>query len=293
MVETHVVEDRDVWNAFITAFPTADLRQSYEWGEIRRHQAWTPLRLAAVKGGKGIAALSVATRRLPGLGVVAYAPRGPALDPDDNCGWEALPALAAAVRDATGAVFLRTSPGLPGDRSDVQRRLARAGFLELPDFWPRWAWCSVACTVRSFPPCSACASATSRTRFIRPAPGCLTGFPSATPCTGRGFSGRAPSAARKSTSAVAELTCRPGRPIRISGSIASRKSWALVSRSTWAITIACSSRHGTAWPACSSSGCCPGRGAASAGYRAASAVRSPGAPPEGRNFPSGVQPTTR
>ena len=138
MVETHVVEDRDVWNAFITAFPTADLRQSYEWGEIRRHQAWTQLRLAAVKGGKGIAALSVATRRLPGLGVVAYAPRGPALDPDDNCGWEALPALAAAVRDATGAVFLRTSPGLPGDRSDVQRRLARAGFLELPDFWPLW-----------------------------------------------------------------------------------------------------------------------------------------------------------
>jgi len=138
MAEIHVIEDRDVWNAFVTALPIADLRQSYEWGEIRRRQGWTPLRLAAVDRGKGIAGLAVVTRWLPGLGVVAYAPRGPMLDPDDSHGWEALPSLAGAVYEMTGAVFLRVSPGLPGERTDVVRRLARAGFVELHDFWPVW-----------------------------------------------------------------------------------------------------------------------------------------------------------
>jgi peptidoglycan pentaglycine glycine transferase (the first glycine) len=138
MVEIHAIEDRDLWNAFITAFPIADLRQSYEWGEIRRRQGWIPLRLAAVDRGKGIVGLSVVARRVPGLGVVAYAPRGPMLDPEDTAGWEALRALTVAVRDRTGAVFLRVSPGLPGERTDVARRLASAGFVELRDFWPLW-----------------------------------------------------------------------------------------------------------------------------------------------------------
>ena|SRR5213593_4335507 len=86
MVEIHAIDDRDLWNAFITAFPITDLRQSYEWGEIRRRQGWTPLRLAAVDRGKGIAGLSVVARRVPGLGVVAYAPGGrcwtPKIPPD-------------------------------------------------------------------------------------------------------------------------------------------------------------------------------------------------------------------
>src|SRR5881398_383983 len=111
MAEIHVIEDRDVWNAFITALPIADLRQSYEWGEIRRRQGWTPLRLAAVDRGKGIAGLAVVTRWLPGLGVVAYAPRGPMLDPDDSHGWEALPSLAGAVQRACVPCF----PGVPPD----------------------------------------------------------------------------------------------------------------------------------------------------------------------------------
>jgi len=138
MVEIHVLEDRDRWNGFISGFPTADLRQSYEWGEIRRRQGWTPLRLAAIERGEGVAALSVLTRRLPGLGIVAYAPRGPVLDPGPERGWAVLPALADAARAATGAVFLRVSPGLPSERSDVGERLARAGFTQLLDLWPLW-----------------------------------------------------------------------------------------------------------------------------------------------------------
>jgi lipid II:glycine glycyltransferase (peptidoglycan interpeptide bridge formation enzyme) len=138
MLEIRVLQDRERWNALLTGFPTADLRQSHEWGEIRRRQGWTPLRLAALEDGQGVAALSVLTRRLTGIGVVAYAPRGPALAPDEERGWAALPALADAVRDATGAVFLRLSPGLPSEHSNLRQRLATAGFVELGDFWPLW-----------------------------------------------------------------------------------------------------------------------------------------------------------
>src|SRR5713226_3103902 len=138
MLEIRVLQDRERWNALLAGFPAADLRQSHEWGEIRRRQGWTPLRLAALEGGRGVAALSVLTRRLPGIGVVAYAPRGPALAPDDERGWEALSALADTVRDVTGAVFLRLSPGLPSEHSNLRQRLATAGFVELCDFWPLW-----------------------------------------------------------------------------------------------------------------------------------------------------------
>ena len=138
MIEIHSLEDRHRWNGLITTLPTADLRQSYEWGEIRRRYGWTPLRLAALDDGECVAALSVLSRWLPGVGTVAYAPRGPALCPEDKRGWAALPALVDAVRETTRAVFLRVSPGLSTDHWDLTRRLAEAGFVELRDFWSMW-----------------------------------------------------------------------------------------------------------------------------------------------------------
>ena len=50
MAEIHVIEDRDVWNAFVTALPIADLRQSYEWGEIPSAED-AAARLAAARAG--------------------------------------------------------------------------------------------------------------------------------------------------------------------------------------------------------------------------------------------------
>src|ERR671923_2160657 len=92
---THVriVERRDEWNEVVRAFNHCDARHSWEWGELRARQGWTPLRLAAFAGGDCLAAAAFVTRAVPGLGVVAYAPRGPLLDPARDDVWDAAAAL--------------------------------------------------------------------------------------------------------------------------------------------------------------------------------------------------------
>jgi peptidoglycan pentaglycine glycine transferase (the first glycine) len=137
MLAIEPITDGEVWNAIAQRFPDCDLRQSHEWGEIRRRHGWRPVRLAALDGGECVAAISALARRVPGLGAIAYAPRGPLVHRHDERAWTALPALADGVRAATGAVFLRVSPGLPHD-GDEAARLAALGFEALPDFWSLW-----------------------------------------------------------------------------------------------------------------------------------------------------------
>jgi peptidoglycan pentaglycine glycine transferase (the first glycine) len=137
MLRVRLIDDRETWNALALGFPNAHLRQSYEWGEIRRQQGWQPLRLAAFGGLECRAAMTALVHRLPALGPLVYAPRGPLLEPGDDDAWAALPELVGALRRATGGTFLRVSPGV-ADRPDVGDRLKAAGFVALPDFWSLW-----------------------------------------------------------------------------------------------------------------------------------------------------------
>jgi lipid II:glycine glycyltransferase (peptidoglycan interpeptide bridge formation enzyme) len=137
MVEIRTVVDRDAWNALVLALPGADLRQSWPWGEIRGRQGWRVLRLAAHDGDECVAALATFWRRLPGLGVIAYAPRAPLLR-DDERAWPALRPLLDAAAHVTGAAFVRVSPGTPQERFDVGARLRAQGLVALPDFWTLW-----------------------------------------------------------------------------------------------------------------------------------------------------------
>lgn len=134
------ITDRDAWNAMVQRFPGADVRQSWEWAEIRGGQGrgWRPVRLAAFDGEQCVAAVAALARGIPGLGVVAYAARGPLMDPADERAWAVLPALVRAAGEACSAVFLRASPGLPDERFDLAARLRDAGFRRLPDFWTLW-----------------------------------------------------------------------------------------------------------------------------------------------------------
>jgi lipid II:glycine glycyltransferase (peptidoglycan interpeptide bridge formation enzyme) len=137
MFEIRTVADRDAWNALVLDLPGADLRQSWSWGEIRARQGWRVARLAAHRDGECVAALAAFWRRLPGLGVVAYAPRGPLLR-DAERGWAALRPLLEAAARVTGAAFVRLSPGVPQERFDVAARRRGLGLTGLPDFWTLW-----------------------------------------------------------------------------------------------------------------------------------------------------------
>lgn len=137
MIEILEIAARDEWNALALGF-LADVRQSWEWGEVRVRQGWKTVRLAALVDGVCVAALAVLARRVPGLGVVGYAPRAPLLALDDDRGWSALPQMLQVARETTGAAFIRLSPPVTDEGAGVAGRLRVAGLTRLDDYWTLW-----------------------------------------------------------------------------------------------------------------------------------------------------------
>jgi lipid II:glycine glycyltransferase (peptidoglycan interpeptide bridge formation enzyme) len=76
-----LLDQRESWNSFVASSPYGHTLQSWEWGDVKAHGGWTPLRLALRDGGQLQAAAQVLIRPLPyGLGRLAYVPKGPVLD---------------------------------------------------------------------------------------------------------------------------------------------------------------------------------------------------------------------
>jgi len=135
-VEARLVRHREEWNAIVLAMPRPDFRQSWQWGALRASRGWTVWRVA-VGAEECLAAAQVLGRRVPGLGVVLYAPRGPLVSAGD-AGWRALPSLLQRIRVETGAVFLRASPGVRLEDAVGLAPLEGLGFARLPDLWSLW-----------------------------------------------------------------------------------------------------------------------------------------------------------
>lgn len=123
-VEIVEIRERETWNAALAQAPLADLLQSWEWGEFKRHTAsWTPLRLLARQGSEPLAGVQVLYRRVMGAPSL-YAPRGP--------WWRDEAALAALIRAlrqrlAFRAPFLRIDPPVTDAKP-----LERLGFRLAP-----------------------------------------------------------------------------------------------------------------------------------------------------------------
>jgi lipid II:glycine glycyltransferase (peptidoglycan interpeptide bridge formation enzyme) len=132
------VERREEWNAIVRAFPDCDVRHSWEWGELRAQQGWTPLRVAAFAGGECMAAAAFLARGVAGLGTVAYAPRGPLVDPKRNDMWDAAAALADVARARTRAFLVRASPPVLVEDVAAWTPLEARGFRRLPDLRSLW-----------------------------------------------------------------------------------------------------------------------------------------------------------
>ena len=138
MTDIRWIRDREEWDRLLLAFPHCDLRQSHAWGEIRRRQGWEPLRVAAFNGAGCVVALSLYLRRVPGVGTIAYAPRGPVMDFASEHAWAALPRLVGWAGRVVEAAFVRVSPALGCAEATALSQLATAGFVALPDFWSLW-----------------------------------------------------------------------------------------------------------------------------------------------------------
>jgi lipid II:glycine glycyltransferase (peptidoglycan interpeptide bridge formation enzyme) len=136
-LQARLVRRRDEWNALVLGLPGADFRQCWQWGAARVSRGWDVLRVAVLDGGACAAAAQVLMRRVPGLGVLLYAPRGPLVATGDG-GWEALPRLLGLLRAETGGIFLRVSPGVALEDAAAVAPLGARGFVALPDLWSLW-----------------------------------------------------------------------------------------------------------------------------------------------------------
>lgn len=118
------------WNAALAALPAAHVLQSWEWGEFKRSVGWQPERLLFGQADGGVvAAASAQLRALPLPGwTIAYVPKGPAMDyQDDELVTTVAQALAEYTR-RTRAVFLTIDPDVESPAPGVAAALAGAGF---------------------------------------------------------------------------------------------------------------------------------------------------------------------
>lgn len=126
------------WNRIVLGLGDPDLRQSFEWGELRRGAAGRPYRYAVLHQGTPVAALAVTTWYPLGSPYpLLYASGGPVLGTAAPQAWAGLRAVADDIAARTGAVFLRLSPS-GRDDGGLTDALRRHGFVPLPEEWTLW-----------------------------------------------------------------------------------------------------------------------------------------------------------
>ena len=138
-INTIEIAEAERWNSLVLTLPNCDLRQGFEWGEIRRDSGWTPYRFAVLRGDQCIAAVQLLAKKVRRMReVVLYAPRGPLLDWRDGGAWGGLLEVINRVAAQTDAVLMRVSPGVEAADGGVRATLLRHGFIQLADDRTRW-----------------------------------------------------------------------------------------------------------------------------------------------------------
>jgi len=124
--------DRQRFNEFVARFDTGDLLQSFEWGDLKSHSGWKPVRVIAERHGEIVAAASLLARAIPKVGrCIMYAPRGPVLDTRDTDLVNAFAAYLKQTARERGAILLKIDPPVPAEDTESEANLRRAGFTPI------------------------------------------------------------------------------------------------------------------------------------------------------------------
>jgi peptidoglycan pentaglycine glycine transferase (the first glycine) len=120
---------RAAFDAFVAGAERPDFLQLWAWGELKETTGWRAHRLL-VPGPRGEpwAACLVLERRLPGVGSLLYAPRGPIVDWADRHRAETALRALVAFAGAHRAVALKVDPAVPKDDPVCGPLLAALGF---------------------------------------------------------------------------------------------------------------------------------------------------------------------
>lgn len=100
------------WDGFISSSPHGHLLQSWAWGEFKGRFGWQPVRLAVSDNGRLVAAAQILLRKLP-YRCLAYVPRGPSFDPDNEPLTRVLLEAMHRAAHARGAIALKVEPPWP------------------------------------------------------------------------------------------------------------------------------------------------------------------------------------
>ncbi|NIO70852.1 MAG: peptidoglycan bridge formation glycyltransferase FemA/FemB family protein [Anaerolineae bacterium] len=120
--------DSETWNS-VAASPTGHLLQSWQWGQLKAAFGWQAVRLGVEDGGRLVAGAQVLFRSLP-LSFpylsIAYVPKGPILDFDNQEISEALFSAIHRLARQKRAILLKIEPELPHSPA-VVRQLQACG----------------------------------------------------------------------------------------------------------------------------------------------------------------------
>ena len=120
------------WNAFVTSQLHSHILQTFAWGELKSRFGWSADRIAVTHADRIAAGALVLFRSLPlRLGTLAYIPKGPLLnfDDDDTTG-ELLQGLDRLLKRRR-SILLKIEPDRPDEAAFVDQ-LARLGFRPSP-----------------------------------------------------------------------------------------------------------------------------------------------------------------
>ena len=100
--------DQAAWDGLVTRAPGGHFLQSWAWGELKAQFGWRVQRLTV-----GKASAQVIFRSLPGgLGAIAYVPKGPRVDLEDEASLQALLDGIGRLAQRHRAICLKIEPDL-------------------------------------------------------------------------------------------------------------------------------------------------------------------------------------
>lgn len=117
------ITDQTIWDNFVSNSPFGHPLQLWAWGEVKKKNGWSPLRLGVQVGDHLEVAVQILFWNIPKTKMkLAYVPRGPVVDPLSGDVSKLLVAIAQIAKDH-GAIQLKIEPAWQG--------------VKLPDGWKK------------------------------------------------------------------------------------------------------------------------------------------------------------
>jgi hypothetical protein len=116
----------DEWDNLVNRTPGTDITQASVWGRVREMEGFQPKWLFARQHGRLVGGTQILVRRLPGLGLVGYAPYGPLVAEEAPQRTEVGRELAGALARIRTVQMVFVQP--PEGGEDIRDRLLEHGF---------------------------------------------------------------------------------------------------------------------------------------------------------------------